>query len=130
PDPQQSTRVVSLAEINALKKESAGDDLDPTQWFVLIKGQQEGPMNNRDVHNLLAQGRISEKTYIWCERMDNWQRLNEVPEFTNALSITSEKHRDPVLRASAAAAAGQAGRSGDEVGANTVAMTAEQLQAE
>ncbi|MEZ4271301.1 MAG: AgmX/PglI C-terminal domain-containing protein [Myxococcota bacterium] len=83
----ESTRVASFTEIQGVKKRSRDtspappppDDAQTPEWFVLVKGEQKGPMAAVQVDSMLERGEIDLRTYTWREGMDDWVRLGTLP---------------------------------------------------
>ncbi len=77
------TNSVSAADV----AEAAADAPPPApqaggiDWFIAIKGKQHGPANADDVARLYREGQISERSYLWHEKLPAWTRLKELPEF-------------------------------------------------
>ncbi len=68
------------------------------EWFVAIKGKQHGPASADDVARLYREGQITERSYLWHEKLPAWTRLKELPEFAGLLA----EGPAPVRRAPAA----------------------------
>ena len=79
------TELQKLALLTKLQKLAAKGGAGSDQWMVAVAGQQRGPYN---VETLLAmiQSRLidPEAALVWCEKMDQWAALREVPEFRAA----------------------------------------------
>ena len=71
-----------LRELEKLAMEGgAGSD----QWMVAVAGQQSGPYNVVTLRRLIRSRQIDpEVALVWCEKMDQWAALREVPEFRAA----------------------------------------------
>jgi len=51
------------------------------EWFYLKKDRsQGGPISFHELKNLWANSEIDNRTFIWCEGMESWQRLEELPD--------------------------------------------------
>ena len=76
---------IILLLLKELQKLAAEGGAGSDQWMVAVAGQQRGPYN---VATLLAmiQSRLidPEAALVWCEKMDQWAALREVPEFRAA----------------------------------------------
>ncbi len=48
-------------------------------WFFAVQGQQQGPVPESRLRELIAAGRIDAETLIWTEGMANWQKAGEIP---------------------------------------------------
>lgn len=89
----ESTRVAKVDEILGIKERSREQPMAPTpsapfvdqnEWFVLVKGDQLGPLTDNEVLKMFVDGKIDKRTYAWRDGMDDWQRLEKVPEFKDA----------------------------------------------
>lgn len=57
-------------------------------WFYLDSThQQQGPVRFEDLRNIWEEGSISGKSYVWCEGMGDWKKIEELPELKEALMI-------------------------------------------
>ena len=55
------------------------------QWMVAVAGQQNGPYNVETLRQMIHSQQIDpEVALVWCEKMDQWAALREVPEFRAA----------------------------------------------
>lgn len=59
---------------------------DAVEWFIAIKGKQHGPASAEEVARLFREGRITERSYLWHEKLTTWKRLKELPEFAGVLA--------------------------------------------
>lgn len=50
------------------------------QYFVGVNGQQAGPFNWQQLQQLVAQGQLTQQTYVWKQGMSQWQFAGQVPE--------------------------------------------------
>ena len=53
---------------------------DAAVWFVMIDGQQAGPMSRAEVGLEFASGAIDGETFVWKDGMSSWLPGAEVPE--------------------------------------------------
>ena len=102
---EEWTRVVSVDELNALKKLSKQDiqskskDRESTPrdvsvaWYVGVQKNVEGPFLYEVIVEKLQQGFLSPDAYVWSKGMPTWVRLHEHVIF----KIHAEKMRVPVL---------------------------------
>lgn len=51
------------------------------KWHVVIGGKQQGPFADLAIQNMLKNGRINDNTLVWCQGMENWKLLKEIPGF-------------------------------------------------
>jgi hypothetical protein len=52
----------------------------PAPWFYTQDGAQQGPVNDDEFRALVAAGRITPGTSVWCAGMDQWRAYAEVPD--------------------------------------------------
>lgn len=50
------------------------------QYFVGVNGQQAGPFNWQQLQKLVAQGQLTQQTYVWKQGMPQWQFAGQVQE--------------------------------------------------
>jgi predicted Zn finger-like uncharacterized protein len=50
-------------------------------WYMAVKGKQHGPAKYDEVVRLYQDGKITERTHLWHDKMSAWTRLKELPEF-------------------------------------------------
>ncbi len=58
------------------------------QYFVSVNGQQQGPFNTEVLKQMIAQGQLTKKTFVWKQGMSGWLAAGEVPEFTGLFGST------------------------------------------
>jgi hypothetical protein len=69
---------------------------DAAVWFVIIGGQQTGPMSRAEVGLEFATGAIDGDSYVWKEGMSGWLPGVEVPELAQLFEPEpSAKPRPP-----------------------------------
>lgn len=51
-------------------------------WYCIVNGSQQGPMDSSEVVALLRDGRLTPQDYVWTPAFgDQWRRAADVPEF-------------------------------------------------
>ena len=63
---------------------------EPTLWFAMIAGKQQGPFGAAELDRRVADGAIGPRTYVWKEGMGGWLRSKDVPEVATLLHIAPE----------------------------------------
>ncbi len=56
------------------------------QYYVAVNGQQNGPMDYNAVVSLIRNNSINAESLIWRAGMANWDKIQNQPEFSNALN--------------------------------------------
>ena len=57
-----------------------------TQWYLLIGCDHEGPFSTEHVRKLLKPGSAVREALAWREGMEDWSRVDELPEFVEAIA--------------------------------------------
>lgn len=79
------TELQKLALLTKLQKLAAEGGAGSDQWMVAVAGQQSGPYNVETLRQMIQSRQIDpEVALVWCEKMDQWAALREVPEFRAA----------------------------------------------
>jgi GYF domain 2 len=55
-------------------------------WFYVLDGQQNGPVSDSQLDELLRSGRINQQTLVWHEGMADWQQVNVIRPVGSSLS--------------------------------------------
>ena len=50
-------------------------------WFVLVQGQQVGPLSENDLRSWAQAGRLSAYDLVWRDGMPQWLPAGQTPEF-------------------------------------------------
>lgn len=58
---------------------------DPSVWYYVKEGQQEGPMSIAELRVARAEGLIDTGTYVWRSGMDDWHPVSSVDELSSLL---------------------------------------------
>lgn len=111
---EESTRVVSLADVERLRaqerslaeeetsavpeasaEQTPWED-EPTRtmpvpstrspWFVMVKGKQEGPLDEAALGELVASGTVSPRNFFWQQGMADWKRGADIIELATVLA--------------------------------------------
>jgi hypothetical protein len=57
-------------------------EFDPACWYLVIQGQQHGPVSKRALGAMVGAGQINRNTLIWQESMPNWIEAGQVLELS------------------------------------------------
>jgi predicted Zn finger-like uncharacterized protein len=74
------------------KVAGAAAELKPAQaeaqgaWYVVVEGEQMGPMAEGDIAARMARGEITGESLVWKEGLADWAKLSSVPELAQASS--------------------------------------------
>jgi GYF domain 2/Domain of unknown function (DUF4190) len=50
-------------------------------WYYEDGGQQQGPVGDVMLSELISRGQVKPETMVWREGMQNWQPMSRLPEF-------------------------------------------------
>ena len=53
-------------------------------WYVVVEGEQVGPLTEPDIAARLARGEITGDTLVWKEGLADWVKLSTAPELAQA----------------------------------------------
>lgn len=53
---------------------------DKPIWYLVLQGQQYGPVSRRTLGSMVSTGQVNRDTLIWQESMPNWTEVSKVPE--------------------------------------------------
>lgn len=84
-----ATAVVSLNELNELRSRAASEQVAVGQWYVLVAGEQRGPLNVAAINGMLDDGTVDSKSFVWKQGMEDWARISDVPELQRGVGPSS-----------------------------------------
>jgi len=84
---EESTRALSredLERLRAAEREAAQAPVEApaaaAKWFIMVRGNQQGPLTIAQLDAARAQGDFTERTFCWMDGMADWKRAAEIPE--------------------------------------------------
>lgn len=88
-EPEEATRVfdpnTAQAEAEASMAPS-GAATSAAVWYVVIDGQQTGPLTFAEVQGHAGDGALDAQTFAWREGMDDWLPIADIPDLAAAAS--------------------------------------------
>ncbi|HEX7599649.1 MAG TPA: GYF domain-containing protein, partial [Polyangia bacterium] len=57
---------------------------DQGTWYIVVEGEQVGPLAEPDIAGRVARGEITGDTLVWKDGLPDWVKLNTVPELSAA----------------------------------------------
>lgn len=66
-----------------------GPGLSPTGWFAAPAGEEIGPMALERLEALVESGEVGADALVWCDGMDDWIPVAELPALAQHLPRTS-----------------------------------------
>jgi predicted Zn finger-like uncharacterized protein len=55
-------------------------------WYIVVDGEQQGPMTPQAIGEMLTAGRVDWEAYTWREGFDGWRPLREITELVDEIS--------------------------------------------
>ncbi len=74
--------------------ESAGSPQDQaadSAWYIVVDGEQKGPLPPIQLSQLFAKGSVGLDSYVWREGFDDWKVAGDVPELTQLFGGAAAK---------------------------------------
>jgi predicted Zn finger-like uncharacterized protein len=62
---------------------------EPT-WYIVVDGEQRGPLRPIELSQLFAKGSVGLDSYVWKEGFDDWKAAGDVPELAQVLGGASK----------------------------------------
>lgn len=62
--------------------------LMPEIYYVAIDGQQTGPLNDKELSQMVFQKRINKDTLAWVPGMSSWKPIEQVPAILKVIALT------------------------------------------
>jgi predicted Zn finger-like uncharacterized protein len=53
-------------------------------WYIVVEGEQVGPLAEADIAGRLSRGEINPDTLIWKDGLADWVKISTVPELSDA----------------------------------------------
>jgi predicted Zn finger-like uncharacterized protein len=70
------------ATAGAAAEPKAAPAEDQGTWYVVVEGEQVGPLAGPDIAGRLARGEINGDTLVWKDGLADWVKLSTVPELS------------------------------------------------
>ena len=86
---QQMVKIINDS-INTVKTQGTIQNfisLNAYQFYVVINGNQHGPISVQDILKLIQEKKIDKQTLVWKPGMQSWEAIEKVPEVMNLFSM-------------------------------------------
>ncbi|MBR5395694.1 MAG: DUF4339 domain-containing protein [Bacteroidaceae bacterium] len=67
----------------------------PSIYYVAIDGKQVGPLNDCELSQLIAHGKVNKETLAWVPGMNNWKPIEQVPEILRVVALAPPSLPNP-----------------------------------
>lgn len=59
------------------------------EYYVVVDGAQAGPLNDEELKQLAAQGKVNAETLVWHRALTAWRRAGDVPEVMKLVLLSN-----------------------------------------
>jgi hypothetical protein len=64
-------------------------------FYVIINGQQLGPLTFQVINEMIAAGQLTNQSMIWRQGMNSWQSASSIPELSGFFTPPPPPHVTP-----------------------------------
>jgi predicted Zn finger-like uncharacterized protein len=86
-----SVEHLSAADAAEPMSSDFGGTAAASEWYVVIDGEQAGPMTPDEVEAQFASGRITAESFVWRDGMGDWSVLRDVEIFRHLVAQRGEE---------------------------------------
>lgn len=79
---------------HALDGQSASAPAPDGGWYIVVDGEQRGPLPPIELSQLFAKGSVGLDSYVWKEGFDDWKVASDVPELVTLLGGVGSGHKN------------------------------------
>ncbi|MHC4996991.1 MAG: GYF domain-containing protein, partial [Planctomycetota bacterium] len=69
--------------------EGLGGGAGAAEWYIVIEGEQVGPVTATEIESYFASGQVDAETYAWKDGMGDWMHLAAIEEFAGIAAGTA-----------------------------------------
>ncbi len=62
------------------------EEVNPTWFYLSSAKEQKGPFFLKDLKVVFSEEKLGVTTYFWCEGMESWQKLSDLPELNKKIT--------------------------------------------
>ena len=74
---------------------AAADRGGEATWYIVVDGEQKGPLAPIELSQLFAKGSVGLDSYVWNEGFDDWKVASEVPELAQIFGGAASQDMRP-----------------------------------
>jgi hypothetical protein len=78
-------------------------------WYYAAQGQQQGPVSESELRDLIARGVVRAETLVWSEGMAGWEKAGRIPGLISGLAAQRPAVPFPGMAANSAGSVAGAG---------------------
>lgn len=82
-------RAIVPTQSNVIEDNPSKEQLQEKEWYYHIKNDKFGPITLRDLKSLYKGDQITNKTKCWCQGLDQWRLISQIPQLKWTLMVTS-----------------------------------------
>lgn len=72
--------------------------MEQQNWFYRKDEQQIGPVSRDEILRLITQQALTGESYVWAEGMENWQRLESIPDLAAFIPAGQGRQRPKCVK--------------------------------
>jgi len=72
----------------------SGDAANEATWYIVVDGEQKGPLPANELSRLFAKGSVGLDSYVWKEGFGDWKVASEVPELKDIFGGAASQSKD------------------------------------
>ncbi len=97
-------RCKKCSHVLEVRGDEFNDEDDATQvydygaesvWYVVIDGEQRGPLTPVELGELFTKGQVSRENYVWREGFGDWKTAGSIPELATFVGPDGPHRDDP-----------------------------------
>lgn len=66
------------------------------KWYYVLSGERQGPVDFEQVNDLYRNGTLNDEDYVWYKGLDNWVKIKDATEFTEAQTPAAQTEPEPI----------------------------------
>lgn len=67
-----------INNVNSKAKNSTPPPFPKYEYYIVVNGEQKGPLDISTIQDLLNNNMLSDTTLIWTDGMSDWERISEI----------------------------------------------------
>ena len=97
-EPEEKTVALdALSNVEGTRREDGAVSSESAQnvWHIVVNREQLGPMTVEDIAGYLGRGEVDDEAFVWCDGMDDWQKMSGLPAFSHLFAKNERQVENP-----------------------------------
>ena len=97
-EPEEKTVALdALSNGDGTRREEAAATSEGGQniWHIVVNREQLGPMTVEDIAGYLGRGEVDDEAFVWCDGMDDWQKMSGLSAFSHLFDEGARQAENP-----------------------------------